>query len=60
MVATKDIQTPTEKKRKPYTSVLLEPETRKKIEKIARANDLTLTQVIRRAVREYLEKIKAA
>lgn len=43
-----------------YVGFRVEPWLRHKLEEAARQEDMTLTQFVRRAVREYLQKQKAA
>lgn len=44
----------------PIVGLRLPPEIREQLEKIALAQDLSLSQVIRKALREYLEGLKNA
>jgi predicted transcriptional regulator len=47
---------PREEVKSIYVGLRVEPELRRKLEDLARATDLTITQIVRRAVRTYLEK----
>jgi predicted transcriptional regulator len=39
-----------------YIGLRVDPALRQQLEDLARETDLTLTQIVRRAVKEYLEK----